>query len=132
MEGRVELQHDDFVVVDRGETPDREGVVVVIGNQNGLAVNHEHVLDGDEWEGEDVTAVSIQVIWIVNIQQINHFFFRNETIGISVREIHFEDLLELSSIPLSTVSLNHQVFVVIDHGEIADRVVRILQLVIAN
>ena len=68
----------------------------------------------------------------MNVEQICHFCFCHKSGCINFRKIHLEDLLELGSIALSTISLNHEIFIGVDHGKVPDRVGGAFHFVVAD
>jgi hypothetical protein len=64
-----------------------------------------------------------KLVRIANVQEVNNFFLADIAIGIFFGQVHLENLLEFRGLTRAVVSFDHQVFIVVDDTEIANRVV---------
>ena len=71
-------------------------------------------------EGKLIATVFIKIIGIFNVEQISNFFLGKIAIFVFLGKIYLIDLLKLSGRTLTVIALNHQIFILIDDGKVAN------------
>ena len=143
------MQQDELVIILLiGEATGGIRQVVVVGNDQMFAVDHIHIFDGHEGEGElAVLAATLgDALRIVDVHQVDMPDLLDEAFGVDIGQTDLVDTLEFGRYvlairacraiagvlgqPFAVVALDDQAGIGVDHVEITDIVAVLLQQIL--